>query len=1006
MQRKTPDKTNTRSKSSRQKSSKSKIPRHSQAASKGKAASTNLKKNNTFPIVGIGASAGGLEAIEKFFSHMPHDCGMAFVLVVHLAADKKSIMDDLLKKFTKMNVYQIEDKVEIKPDCIYITAPNKEIAILQGKLHLMVPTERHGLRLPIDYFFRSLADERSEKAICIVLSGTGTDGTLGVKAVKGNGGLAIVQEEKSAKYDGMPRSAISTGVVDYILPVEDMPENIIKYVKHSYIKSEDTFNAILPKTTDYLDRIYILLRNHTGHDFSGYKKNTICRRIEKRLAVHMIDSMSSYVDYLQKNKNELDTLFKELLIGVTNFFRDPEAFEVIEKKILPELLENKLPSQSLRLWVPGCSTGEEAYSLAILLHELCEKTKVHCDVQIFATDIDNDAIETARKGIFPDGIAADIAPERLKRYFIKEKTVYYIKKNIREMIVFAAQDIIKDPPFSKLDFISCRNLLIYLDADMQKKLLPLFHYTLNPNGFLVLGSSETIGRFSDLYSVTNNKWKIYKKKLIVSRERPVLDFPNGLYSDESVLNRDGVKNAIKEDISLRELTEKIIIEDLSPPCVVINQKNDIIYIHGKTGKYLEPVTGDMNVNIFEMARRGLKLPLSNAIRNARMQKGEIVSENIRVEENGGYNIVNLIVKPVEKPESYAGLIILVFDDITTESKEDNKNGIENTPLEIQTIHNLEQELKSTKEYLQTTIEELETTNEELNSTNEELQSSIEEFQSTNEELETSKEELQSVNEELVTVNAELENKITELTITNNDMNNLLASTEIATIFLDNNLNIQRYTPSVTNIINIIQSDIGRPLNHLVTNFHYDTMLSDASKVIETLVSKEVEVQSKNNDSYILRMIPYRTTENVIDGLVITFINITEHKEAAESLKDERVLAKNIVETIREPLLILDSEMNVNSANSAFYQMFKVTSQETEGEFIFDLGNHQWDIPELRRLLVDVLPHKKTIEHYELKADFPHIGQRVMLLNARQIVRKKGSKKFILLAIEDITKHMK
>ncbi|MFC1558380.1 chemotaxis protein CheB, partial [candidate division KSB1 bacterium] len=771
---------------------------------KRKTAQVKEKTQNICPVIGIGASAGGLEALEKYFSNMPSNSGMAFILIQHLSSTQKSIMGELISKYTKMKIFQIKDNIKVAPDSIYIAPPNKYVAILNGRLHLMEPTESHGLRLPIDYFFRSLAEDQSEKANCIVLSGTGTDGTIGLKTIKGEGGMAMVQDIESAKYDGMPRSAIKTGLVDYIMPVEKMPRQLIKYVDHSFFKKTEKADILVPKTIDYLGQIFILLRNQTGHDFSHYKKNTICRRIERRMAIHQISDIKNYVKYIQQNNQELGILFKELLIGVTNFFRDPEAFDSLKNKILPTLLNNKPPSYSIRIWVPGCSTGEEALSIAIIFKELMEKTKQNNNIQIFATDIDINAIETARAGIFPNGIAADVSPVRLKRFFIKEDSTYRVKREIREMIVYAAQDVIKDPPFSKLDLVSCRNLLIYFGAEIQKKILPLFHYTLNHDGYLFLGSSETIGQFSNMYTVIDKKWKIFKRKGIVSYGKAHMGFPIATKADEDEMkysNRIG--NKIK-DITLRELSDKILLNKYSPSSVIINDKCDILHFHGKTGKYLEPAPGEARLSILEMAREGLKLQLNTAIRKAIKRKKEIICKDVRVQNNGGYNIINVKVIPILEPASFKGMMIVVFEEVISQ-KEEKSATAKHRKLTItdERITQLEYELRSTKEYLQTTIEELETSNEELKSTNEELQSSNEELQSTNEELETSKEELQSVNEELVTINAELENKIGELTKSNNDMNNLLTSTEIATIFLDTNLNIVRFTPKTGKIINLI-----------------------------------------------------------------------------------------------------------------------------------------------------------------------------------------------------------
>ncbi len=834
--------------------------------------------SNNFPIVGIGASAGGLETFGQFFTDMPADSGMAFVLVQHLDPTHKSILGDLVKRYTRMQVFEVQDGMTVKPNCTYIIPPNREMALLHGTLHLIEPTAPRGLRLPIDFFFRSLAQDQKERAICVVLSGTGTDGTRGLKEVKAEGGLVMVQSPESAKYDGMPRSAIATGIADFISPPDTLREQLIAYVHHAFGRWGKKVTPPSPKDTDYLQKVFILLRNQTGHDFSFYKPNTIIRRIERRMSVHQIDQINHYVRYLQQNPLEVETLFKELLIGVSNFFRDPEAFAALEEKVIPALFEDRTADQPVRVWVPGCSTGEEAYSIAMLIREhMMEALKQALRVQIFATDIDSEAIETARTGLYPDSIAMDVSPERLKRYFDQEDHSFRIKKVVRDMVVFAVQNVIKDPPFSNLNLISCRNLLIYMGPELQKRLFPLFHYALNQNGSLFLGTSETIGDFADLFAVIDRKWKLFQRKGEVSSHRVAIDFPAVPPFLDVPGARRGFETKGEEKISFRELTERILLKSYTPACLIINERCDVLYVHGRTGKYLEPASGEANLNILAMAREGLRLELTTAIRKALAQKKDVRYEGMRVKTNGGNQVVNLTVKPMLKPPNLRGLMMILIEDRRSLEPTASASPSGVSAGTTGRVAELEQELSSTKEYLQTTIEELETTNEELKSTNEELQSANEELQSTNEELETSKEELQSVNEELVTVNSELETKLAELSKANNDMNNLLASTAIGTLFLDNALSIQRFTPATAQVINLIPSDIGRPLSHVVTNLQYDQLVQDTQEVLDTLVSKETEVQTRAGTWYSMRIMPYRTLENVIDGAVVTFVNIDEQK---------------------------------------------------------------------------------------------------------------------------------
>jgi len=522
-----------------------------------------------FPIVAIGASAGGLDALEQFLTNMPADTGMAFVLVQHLDPTHKSILVDLVNRYTPMKVFEVQDGMRVEPNCAYIIPPNRDMAILHRTLQLIEPTAPRGLRLPIDYFFRSFAQDQEERAICIVLSGTGTDGTLGLKAIKEQGGMAMVQEPESAKYDGMPRSAIATGLVDFVLPADKMMNQLIAFLQHPFVPGAKEAAAPVPKSIDDLQKIYILLRDQTGHDFSSYKPNTIVRRIERRMTVNQIERIGDYVRYLQHNPSEVETLFKELLIGVSNFFRDPEAFEVLEKQVIPAVFEAKQTGQPIRIWVPGCATGEEAYSIAILLREQMEALKRDFQVQIYATDIDSKAIEVARSGIYPDSIAVDLSPERLNRFFLQEDSTYHVNRVVRDMLVFAEQSIIKDSPFSRLDLISCRNLLIYLGAELQKRVLQLCHYALNQDGYLFLGNSETIGDSTDLFEVVDRKWKLFRRKGKTSQARtylhpPTLPFP-------IVVSRISAHTAGKPPKpNLRQLTEQLLLEDYAPACVIIN----------------------------------------------------------------------------------------------------------------------------------------------------------------------------------------------------------------------------------------------------------------------------------------------------------------------------------------------------------------------------------------------------------------------------------------------------
>jgi len=898
---------------------KAEKPAKTKKVAKKKPVRSKMTQSVDFPIVGLGASAGGLEALEAFFSHMPSDSNMAFVIIQHLSPKHKSIMGSLLSKSTQMPVSEIESEMNIQPNHIYLNPPDKNVIIQNGKLKLMIPVKTDRINLPIDCFFRSMADDLSEKAVCIILSGTATDGTLGLKAVKGGGGIAMVQDPNSAKYDGMPRSAISTGIVDFILPVEKLPGELVKYVKAPYVAAVKKVTSTNDNYAEYIQTIFALIRQSTGHDLSHYKQTTIRRRIERRLAVHQIAKIADYIKYLEKDSAEVDILFKDMLIGVTSFFRDTEPFKILKEQFLPGFLKNRQPDSLIRIWIVGCSTGEEAYSLAILFLEVMELVKQHHNVQFFASDIDADAIERARQGVYPDSIAADVSKERLNKYFVKEDNTYRIKKQIREMIVFAVQNVIKDPPFSKIDLISCRNLLIYMDTPLQKKVMPLFHYTLKPDGIMLLGTSESIGEFTDLFSPFNNKWKIFKR--LESYVQRAVDYPMVPFYHPRTIG--ATKDGEEINVDAQNVAERVILDNYAPPGVLVNERHEIIHFLGKTDKYLETPTGKATLNILSMAREGLRLKLSTALHDAVRQKKICSYEAVNVKYNGDYRVIDLTVRPILETGAPSGLLLVMFDEIkqVTKPVRDKKKKGQKDDSNPE-ISSLERELESTKEHLQVTIEELETSNEELKSTNEELQSVNEELQSTNEELETSKEELQSTNEELMTVNTELQKKVDELSETNNDINNLLASTDIATIFVDIDFKIKRFTPATTKIFNLIVTDVGRSINDITSNIPFGKLYSDMQHVLKTLEKSTKEVQDKDGEWYSVRISPYRTVDNVIDGVVTTFSNITQIKQAEILYR-----LATVVRDSNDAITVQDFDGNIIDWNKGATQMYGYSEAE-------------------------------------------------------------------------------
>ena len=874
-----------------------------------------------FPVVGIGASAGGLAAFEAFFSAMPAGAhpGMAFVLVQHLAPDHKSILSDLVRRYTRMQVFEVEDGMVVQPNCAYIIPPNCDMAFLNGALHLLEPAAPRGRRLPIDFFFRSLAQDQHERAIGIVLSGTGSDGAEGVRAIKGVGGMVMAQNSASTEFDGMPRSAIATGMVDFQLPPAEMPAQLIAYAAHAFGKLPPVASPAAPRTDNALKKIFVLLRAQVGHDFSQYKPSTVHRRIERRQAVHQIAGIDDYVKYLQQTPAEVEALFRDLLIGVTNFFRDPEAFQLLQEAVIPQLFVGKPAGSAVRVWTAGCSTGEEAYSIAILLAEHMEAIKTSYTIQLFATDIDSHAIATARAGVYPANIAADVSPERLARFFTLEAggSAYRVHKGIRDLLVFSEQNVIKDPPFSRLDLITCRNLLIYMGVELQKKLIPLFHYALKPGGMLFLGTSEGVGEFDTLFSVIDRKSKLYRRETDPqNRARGALGRLLPLTTTTTTTLGPAAQRGMAKapargsKATLREVAEQAMLLQVAPAGALVNRHGDVLYLHGRSGMFLEPAPGDAGIsNIVQMAREGLGPALASALHRAVAGKEVARAQHLSVKTNGHYILVNLSVRPVaprlaadaadgaDAANAAAALEVPLYLVILEEAPPgEQRPAARVPPLDGAAadgastdadalITALRQELRAKDEYLQSTHEELESSNEELKSSNEEMQSVNEELQSTNEELETSKEELQSVNEELATVNVELQTKVADLSRANNDMNNLLAGTGIGTVFVDHQLRILRFTPAVSQIINLIQSDIGRPVGHIVCNLiGYDRLVADTQAMLNTLVPKQVEVQTASGQWYTMRIQAYRTIDNVIEGAVISFVDITALVKTRDDLR--------------------------------------------------------------------------------------------------------------------------
>jgi two-component system, chemotaxis family, CheB/CheR fusion protein len=908
-----------------------------------------------FPIVGIGASAGGLAALEAFFSAMPadRDPGMAFVLVQHLAPDHQSVLHELIARRTRMKVVQVEDGMRVERNCVYVIPPNRDMTLSDGQLQLTERDTPRGQRLPIDSFFRSLAQDQQARAICVVLSGTASDGTHGLRMIKGEGGMAMVQDPETTEYRGMPESAIATGLVDFVLPPEEMPRQLMEHARTGFGGASRSEGPKAPRaepspgSPDALEMLFALIRDQTGHDFSGYKDTTVHRRLQRRMAAQKVDRLEDYLRFLKTSPDEVGALFRDLLIGVTRFFRDPEAFHALADAV-SEMIAEKSPGSVIRVWVPGCSTGEEAYTIAILLREQMETMDRSFRVQVFATDIDPRAIEVARAGVYPASIEPDLPDSGLTRYFVPdgpEETAYRVRENIRDMLVFSEQDVLRDPPFSRLDLISCRNLLIYLSGDLQKQLIPLFHYALRSGGLLFLGTSEGVGEFSELFTPLDRKMSLYRRQEVSHDYARLASGPfgrprKGPPSGQGLTD----KPPRAAPIPLRRLTEDALLEETTAVAALVDEDGKILYLHGRTGLYLEPAPGEGGMNVLRMAREGLRRELAIALHGATTRRERVRRDGLEVKTNGDSVMVDLVVRPVsgrppaiaasemdEGPEGDAGpaLFLVILKAVPVPASEgtarstSGQEGGDDPELEAR-IAELEAELQASEEYLRATQEAMQSTNEELRTSVEELQSTNEELQSTNEELETSQEELQSLNEELATVNTELETKVSDLSRAQNDMNNLLGGTGIATIFVDQELRIQRFTPTATRLMNLIKADEGRPVGDLASKLgKYGSLARDARRVLETLEPRELEVQADDGRWYLLGIRPYRTLDNVIEGAVITFTEITELKQAQAALQEAEGLRRLavVVRDSHDPIVSLDLEGSIQGWNPAAARVY-------------------------------------------------------------------------------------
>lgn len=940
-------------------------------------------------VVGIGASAGGFESFARLLGALSPDTGMAFVFVQHLDPTHKSNLSSLLARNAHIQVTEIRHRTPLAPNHVYVIPPNAALTVSGGVL-LLSPRKKQDQHLPVDQFFQSLAQDQGNLAVGVVLSGNGHDGTAGIKEIKAAGGITFAQDVASSKFPGMPESAVAAGCVDYVLPPESIARELERISNHAGLKRAAQPDVLPDLEKDFV-KVLVLLRSVTGVDFSHYKPATLRRRMTRRMVLRRIDSIADYLKLLRENSAEVELLFQDVLINVTGFFRDPAAFKVLKKKIFPRLLKDKASGASIRIWVPGCATGEEVYSLAICLHEFLGKNRTK-SIQIFGTDISDPMIGRARMGVFPRSIESEVSPERLRRYFQKVDGRYRISKFIRDMCIFAKQNVAEDPPFSKLDLISCRNLLIYLGPPLQKRVFPTFHYSLRPGGYLMLGTSETIGAFSNLFTVLDKKNKLYIRNDTYSQ--PGIDYS---LAPRTGAAKDGAARTSVElnYFDLQKRAEEILLGHYSPPGIIVNQRMEVIHFLGKTGPYLDPATGTASLSLLKIVRSELTTDLRTALARAIKTRLAVRKEGVRVRLDGHLRDVAIEIVPFKDsmPEYFFLILFRESASEIVESKVSEKKSPSVRKVQAdREEQRLRAELRQTKESLQSIIEEQEATNEELKSANEEIQSSNEELQSTNEELETAKEELQSTNEELTTLNEELQTRNADLSEVNNDLNNLISSFSMPILMLGNDLEIRRFTPLAQKFFNLIPSDIGRRISDINPNIVLPDLQGLVTDVIDSLSVKEIEVQDREGRWYSLRIRPYRTSDNKIEGAVIVLVDVDDVRQGLRAVMD----------MVDDPVLLLVDDLRVCDANNAFYQKFQVEKMDTEGNPIFSLGNGQWNIPALRSLLEQILPQNQHVENFKMDHDFPQIGPRSFSVNARRLYQQSKGTHYVLVLLQDIT----
>jgi two-component system CheB/CheR fusion protein len=956
------------------------LPSRKGSATKARGSTTRESKAPPFLVAGVGASAGGLEAFIRMLSPITASSRLAVVLVQHLSRTHQSLLPSLLAAKTALRVREAENGALIRPGTVYVIRPDTRMTVVDGYLRVGPRPPDHGSDAPVDRLFQSLAEQYKEKAIGIVLSGSGHDGAAGARLIKEAGGIVLVQDPSEAQVDGMPRAALAVDAADLVLPAQEIAAEIMRLSRHPFFDTKDAERG--SDTADASDPgseyrpIFQLLRRTTGVDFTHYKPPTIRRRVRRRMALHRLHELSDYVKLLQKNPTEVQNLHDDILIHVTGFFREPESFVALTGAFEQIAAAHK-DGTPIRAWVPGCSSGEEAYSLAIALLEFLEDRQ-ELPIQVFGTDVSQRMIDRARSGIYPQSALQGVSPERLRRFFVSFEGGYRVSTDVRERCVFARQDITRDPPFSKLDIVVCRNLLIYLGQPLQKRATGTFHYALNPDGFLMLGRSETIGSYADFFTLIDSRWKLYRRKPGTVTLREVNFGVPAVPPVEPPQLGQATKQGprARQEWDVQGEANRLLLDRHAPPSIIVDEDSRIVRSRGKTSRFLELPNGDASLDALKMVRAGLLAPLRSALLEARKVQTSVRKEALRIRTGDGTELVDLEVAPLGRAENRHHLI--QFEAGETERavkrKARKKDGTNADPV----FRQLEDELGATRQHLQSMIQDLEAANEELQSANEEILSSNEELQSTNEELDTAREELQSTNEELSTVNDELQSRNIQLTEANSDLVNLLASVQIPIVMVGADLKIRRFTPAAERVLNLIASDVGRPIGHIKPNIRCPELEAMIRDVVDTVSAREQEVSDNEGNTFILRIRPYKSVENRIDGVVIALFDVSA------AFKLARETGEAVMSRLAEPAILLDGDLMIQRANRTFYSTFQLSPRETEGKPIFELDQGNWNLPGLRELLRDVLPAQKSFEGFPVEQSFTRVGKKKLLLDVRRI----------------------